>query len=269
MDLNLKQYPPYNELRHIYPLRLEMLGLVQSRRRKLRVAAIATLMLFKHWLPHKWRRRPVQLPVDGWDPVWVTDRSEYRVAHEVFLRRIYDLPGLPDDAETILDLGANVGLAARFFAERYPTARIICYEADPIVAARAQRNLCHLPQVEIRVAAITGHTGKVTLHREARDSWGTGEHAQGEPFETQAKSLEDTLAEFESIDVLKLDIEGSEYQAIDRCGNLELARVIVGELHEVEGRSFDAFFDRLEGFALIEKDLEYGNCTFVAARRSQ
>jgi FkbM family methyltransferase len=265
--VNLKQFPIYNELRYIYPLRLEMRQLTTSRAKRRRVWAIATLMLVKHWLPRRWRESPVKLLTDDWGAVWVTDRSEYRVAHEIFVRDIYEVPGLPERAGTILDLGANIGLAARYFAVRYPDARIVCYEADPLTAVRAQRNIEHLPNVEMRVGAITGKSGSSILHRDSRESWATGEFADGEAFETDAVALQEVLAEFQSVDILKLDIEGSEYEAVENCDNISHVGVIIGELHNIGQHSTDEFWEKLRGFQMVDQDLEYGNCTFVAARR--
>jgi FkbM family methyltransferase len=38
---------------------------------------------------------------------------------------------LPPEASTIVDLGANIGLAALYFGTRYPQAKILSVEPDP------------------------------------------------------------------------------------------------------------------------------------------
>ena len=45
----------------------------------------------------------------------------------IFDHRYYELP-LPFTPATILDLGANIGWTAIYFARRYPHARIACVE---------------------------------------------------------------------------------------------------------------------------------------------
>lgn len=37
----------------------------------------------------------------------------------------------PNEVRVILDCGANIGITALYFAERYRNARIFCIEADP------------------------------------------------------------------------------------------------------------------------------------------
>ena len=70
------------------------------------------------------------------------------------------------------------------------------------------------------------------------------------------------------MDILKLDIEGSEYAAIKACSRLSLARVLLGEFHPVGDVTAVDFYDLLEGF-----DVVYGadqpKGTFVAVRRAE
>lgn len=43
------------------------------------------------------------------------DGSDIRVFKQIFVDNEYDSLNLPDDVETIVDLGANIGLSALFF----------------------------------------------------------------------------------------------------------------------------------------------------------
>jgi FkbM family methyltransferase len=210
-------------------------------------------------------RFPVRIP--GGRTMWLADISELRVLSEVFVSRIYDLPALPTSAARILDLGANIGAASAFLAGRFPTAEIVAYEADPLVAERARSHLRGL-RVDVHAAAICDHHGQLELRRSPGASWATGQYINdGEPFVTPAVTLDEVIGD-RPVDILKIDIEGSEYAAIRACTRLSLARVLLGEFHPVGDVTAARFYDLLEGF-----DVVYGadqpKGTFIAVRRPE
>ena len=52
------------------------------------------------------------------------------VYDQVFVGREYEFPHLPEEAKTIIDLGANIGLTSIFFALKYRDANILSVEPD-------------------------------------------------------------------------------------------------------------------------------------------
>jgi FkbM family methyltransferase len=163
---------------------------------------------------------------------------------------------LPADAGTILDLGANVGLAAVYFAALYPNARIVSYEPDPVVAARAMLNVGHPPAA--RRDADCGDSARTTDPRACfetnRDSWSTGKLGTGEPFTAPKHRAPNSAPRVAPVDILKLDIEGSEHESIEACSNLRSVRLILGEVHPAPRRSPAAMIDALDGFELVEHE---------------
>jgi FkbM family methyltransferase len=210
-------------------------------------------------------RLPVRIPTGR--TMWLADIFELRVLSEVFVSRIYDLPALPESATRILDLGANIGVASAFFAARYPTAEIVGYEADPVVAERARAHLRGLP-AQIHAAAISDQHGQLALRRATGASWATGEYiSDGEPFMTPAVSLDEVIGE-QTVDILKMDIEGSEYAAIKACSRMALVKVLIGEFHPVGDVTAEDFYGLLDGFDVVYgRDQAKG--TFVAVRRDE
>lgn len=207
---------------------------------------------------------PVRLPTGRW--MLLSDVSELRVLSEIFLDQIYDVAALPPSARVIIDLGANTGAASVFFADRYPAAQIVAYEADPQVAARTRRNLRGLP-VEVHAAAVSDSTTPVRLRRSTGNSWATSAYAdQGEPFVTAGQTLDAIIGD-RAVDILKLDIEGSEYAAVKASTRLDQVALILGEFHPVDGVTADDFFGLLGDFELL-----FGGgqerATFAARRRS-
>ncbi|HTX12198.1 MAG TPA: FkbM family methyltransferase [Solirubrobacteraceae bacterium] len=209
---------------------------------------IAVLLGLKGAIP---RLHNVELPIrvaGKW--FWLADVSELRVIDEIFVERIYDTSALPYRPSLILDLGSNAGAASLFFARLYPNARIVAYEADPRVAARAARNLRGL-QVDVRTAAVSDSNDPIILRRAAGMSWGTGAYSDGEPFTVPGVTLDEIIGD-QQIDVLKIDIEGSEHAAVKACARLSQVDLIIGEVHPIPEASAHDFFASLIGFDLIE-----------------
>ncbi len=56
--------------------------------------------------------------------------TDIAIYNQIFVSGEYDSDELPQEARTIVDLGANIGLATIFFALRYPNAEILSVEPD-------------------------------------------------------------------------------------------------------------------------------------------
>ena len=149
---------------------------------------------------------------------------------DIFIKRIYDVSGL-GDAPCIVDCGGNVGLSVIWFKQRYPHSKVIVFEADPIIAdvlAANVRNL-RLEAVEVVQAAVGATTGPVTFQADGADG---GRIDTGTGLTVGSVRLSDRIDQ--PVDILKIDIEGSEYAVInDLChsGKIGLIRNIICELH--------------------------------------
>lgn len=167
---------------------------------------------------------------------WFRDASELIALQEIFREGEYALADGGHPA-TIVDLGANCGQAALWFRSRYPQARILSVEPDPRTFATLQRNHGRDPNVALRQVAITATDGWCRLEREADSSWGTrvarnGDGA-GHVDHVPAVSLETLLDQhgIQHVDLLKVDIEGMEHEALAGSPALQRVRRVIGELH--------------------------------------
>lgn len=167
---------------------------------------------------------------------WFSDSSELVALQEIFQEDEYGLAGDGSPA-TIVDLGANCGQAALWFRSRYPEARILSVEPDPRTFATLQRNHARDPFVTLRQVAITAADGWCRLEREADASWGTRVSTNGNGAalvdHVPAVSLETLLDQHEirQVDLLKVDIEGMEHEALAASPALRRAQRVVGEMH--------------------------------------
>ena len=184
----------------------------------------------------------------------IADASEIWVLREVFVLGEYDV-ALTRPPTLVVDLGANIGLSVLYFKARYPDARIVAVEPDAGAFARLQANTAHLDGVTLVRAAVTDHDGEVTLYC-GRASWASSTIASPAAV-TEATvpamtldRLMATTCPADPLDLLKLDIEGSE-AAVLASQSARAAGAIVFEFHrEHSDDSLSDLLDGLEGEGL-------------------
>lgn len=156
--------------------------------------------------------------------------------HDIFIERSLAFEACVPDPR-ILDCGANIGLSALFYKREYPQARITAYEADPILATQLARNLRvnHAADVDVVASAVWIDNGVVSFSAQGADAGSLDRFARGtEEARIQVPScrLADVVA-VETIDLLKLDIEGAEVDVLrDIAPHLRNVRAMQIEVHE-------------------------------------
>ena len=172
------------------------------------------------------------------------DDSDIRVFKQIFVDNEYDSLNLPETANTIVDLGANIGLSALFFLKKYPNAHIIAVEPDTVNFEFMKRNLeDYSNHVALLKAAIWPSDGAVSLveHDESNEglgAWGyrTETLTEGAEASVSAISIPTLMNQFsmDFIDILKVDIEGAEYELFEKDYESWLDKVglIIIETHD-------------------------------------
>lgn len=158
---------------------------------------------------------------------------------EVFYHRFYDPPptvaGIIGEPSQILDLGANIGLFGAFAAARWPQSRISAYEPDPQNAALLERTVSANALAErwrLERAAAGTRDGEVRFAGGLDvDSHVLDTGAEDRPGMLTVP-LRDVLAEVSAADLVKMDIEGGEWDILydQRFAN-DPPRCIVLEYH--------------------------------------
>jgi FkbM family methyltransferase len=157
--------------------------------------------------------------------------------------------------DSILDAGANCGIATVLFAHFFPLAKIISVEASSANFEALNRNIEHLHRVRSVNAAIWDSRGNVSVNfgsRQGRE-WdnvvsSANMSAPAEINEILAVSISDMLHTFSlsKFDFLKIDIEGSEKRVFsaDTKPWLSAASFIAVEIHDdLQAGATRAVFD--------------------------
>lgn len=166
---------------------------------------------------------------------------------EVFVLRDYDIPDFDwQSVRTIVDVGANIGIATVWFAQRAKEARILAVEPSPAALPALESNLgTNLLNARVTIVALAlgGTPGVGYLMTsgstvEARVTSSSLPHARTDQ-PVAVTTLEQLLSDrqLSSVDVLKLDCEGAEYDVLLSVNATLLGRIdtIVGEYHQVDG----------------------------------
>jgi FkbM family methyltransferase len=204
----------------------------------------------------------------------VSEFSDLHVTREAFGDKRYALPeGF--QPRTILDLGANIGASVLWFHRRFPGAEIHAVEPDGRALRKLRRNVADLPGVTVHHVALAGEDGRRTFY-EAEHTWSSSLMAEaapgGRPATVAALTLEALVRDRvgrERVDLLKLDVEGAEWEVLPKQRLAELADAVAGELHAGllgdESIEHDAWRHGLEDFEVRFARHE-GSGHFVALR---
>ena len=190
-------------------------------------------------------RYPFDVPLRDGGLLRVRSAGEVRVFWQIFVRECYRLWS---DCRTIVDAGANIGMFSVWAAKQLPEARIFALEPYPETFSNLQYNLRanHLgAQVKAIQVALSSQSGERMMPRDGEsqrrrlvpaDEVTTGERVVKVP----CMSLADLAGRWElkQIDLLKMDIEGSEWEVLflTPAPVLQLIQRIQFEYHEVHAR---------------------------------
>lgn len=136
-----------------------------------------------------------------------SDRAERRLLSELIA------PGM-----TVLDIGANIGIYTEFLAELVGTSgRVVAFEPEQRNLERLRVATRKYKQVEVVHAAVSDHSGTLTLYVADDLNVDHRSYAPGETrrsVEVAAIALDDFVAERDRVDVIKMDIQGAELSAL-------------------------------------------------------
>lgn len=141
--------------------------------------------------------------------------SDIFVLWQVFGKRHLETT-LQEPPQLIIDGGANVGYSSIYFANKYPGAQIVAVEPDPENSALFRKNCSAYPNIQLIQGALWTSDSDLVVENPTAESWAFRVVEVPSPTDRSFKGF--TVADVlmrsgkQHIDLLKLDIEGSEEQ---------------------------------------------------------
>ena len=190
-----------------------------------------------------------------------TNTSDLRVAITSLYEKEYDYIRC-SNPKFIIDAGANIGTSAIFFAKKYPNARIIAIEPEEDNFDLLLKNTRDFKNIIAIKATIWGVADKRTIQNRSTSHWGftiSDTHNKTESTGQEIncitiRSLMETYS-IDTIDVLKMDIEGGEKNVLENSLDwIGAVDVMTVELHNRICKGCDeAFYLATKDFKTFEK----------------
>lgn len=161
----------------------------------------------------------------------------------------------------IIDAGANIGTSSVYFAQQFPNARIFAVEPEASNFQLLRKNVAQYPNVVAVQAAFWGAIGTRKIQNRFTGHWGytvaeTTNRTQETGQEINCVTIDSFMKEhgIESIDLLKMDIEGGEKDVLENSqGWIDSVSTMTVELHDrISMGCTRAFYLATKDFSVFE-----------------
>ncbi len=166
-----------------------------------------------------------------------TNTSDLDVIEEIFIDEDYGFP-INCEPQLIIDGGAYAGYSSVFFANRFPQAKIIAIEPEASNFKLLKDHTRNYKNIELINAGIWNKPGYLRIKDIGLGHYGfmVEEVTDIDKFSFKAVTIGEILKRsgYKDIDLLKLDIEGSEKEVFssDYEDWLSKVNVLIIELHD-------------------------------------
>jgi len=170
--------------------------------------------------------------------------SDVPTFEQIFIMREYDFD-VKRTPRTIVDAGANIGLASIYFSNKFPNSKIIAIEPEESNFVILKRNIAPYGNIIPVCGALWHENARINLvdPDPGWQKWGFMTQAQdgvekryGEiVHEVQGMTVDTIMKEqgIEHIDIMKIDIEGAEREVFrDPFSWIGKVDALIVELHE-------------------------------------
>jgi len=147
----------------------------------------------------------------------------------------FEMPELPG---SIVDAGANIGLASLYFAHRFPKSKIVALEVDQANFELLRKNTNGYPNISCVRKALWSGQAQLGILNPTDEPWAfrVGAVSGEDSTSIAALGVGDLVGQFEHqrVDLLKVDIEGAEKEVFQNGvgGWINRIGVIAIELHD-------------------------------------
>jgi len=127
---------------------------------------------------------------------------------------------VPEKVQVVFDVGANIGQSADRYRLTYPNARILCFEPVSTTFQELNRRVATWRQVETYHLAFGSTAGPKSIHINSDPISSVNSFVNAFDGDLKEVVQVQTLDEFclknsiDNVDLLKIDVEGFEYEII-------------------------------------------------------
>jgi FkbM family methyltransferase len=141
-----------------------------------------------------------------------------------YINRKLDQLGV-ESGDLVVDLGANVGLFSECCLDR--GAKVFAYEPNPVAASELARRLGNHPNLTLHQSAVASTNGRIKLYfhkhhaihplhlSESSSIYADKKNVSGEYKIVECTSISSIIDSLPHIKLIKIDIEGAEYEISD------------------------------------------------------
>lgn len=159
------------------------------------------------------------------------------VFYQVFLAKSYDV-SIEIEPKVIIDCGANIGLSTIYFKNRFPDAKIIAIEPEISNFELLKKNTEKYNDIFCVNSGVWNKSTNLKIKEGNNGNWGfVLEEVNYQNANTiSAVSIYEIIQNYKisQIDILKIDIEGSEKELFEMNFEnwLKITQILIVELHD-------------------------------------
>jgi FkbM family methyltransferase len=185
--------------------------------------------------------------------------------------RTYPFLPFVDDVRIVFDVGANCGAASVHFARHHPAATVHAFEPGREARSYLEHNVAALPNVRVHPFGLYSADRQARLYRGDDDLGKASVIRRGvnldasEPVELRAGGAWAADHAIDRIDILKVDVEGSEVEVLEGLADLlPTVKVLFVEYDSRHARrALCRLLDATHELYIGNMFLDQGECTYL------
>lgn len=193
---------------------------------------------------------------------------------EFFVEGIYNSLNI-DNLNVVIDIGANVGLFTKYML--YKNAKkVLCYEPNKSAFNCLSKNYQNNNSVFLNNLAVSTNNDKLRLYLDVNNTLvSSAKRNTSDFYDVDSITLKQILTQnnLEKVDLIKIDIEGMEYELIGHMEDDVFDKVnsFIIEYHDVESMDKSTGVKTLseklkeKGYSVKFGDNIFKNCSFLYA----
>ncbi|HNV97058.1 MAG TPA: FkbM family methyltransferase [bacterium] len=192
--------------------------------------------------------------------VYITDNSDSSVLNEIFVQDEYNFD-INRNPRIIFDIGANVGFSTIYFKLKYPNSKIYSFEPDKNTFDKLLKNTSQFQDIICVNAAISNVTGFEKFYPYPGSSMSSSlikRINEQDSIIVKSYSIVDFLNEnkIDFVDLIKFDVEGSEFKIFQSNEILNKIGNLFGEVHlDIMGKKLDDFLNLFNNYSSYVKEI--------------